>query len=92
MRSPSPIFFSYAGPDRAWRESWHDQAQLPRTIRVEVAGDAGRVAVSTSTVLHAEIPARCALTTGSVDECLSGKATPNAGQSADAGANRAQRE
>lgn len=92
MRAPSPVFFSYAGPDRGWRKSWRDQAQLPRTFRVEIAGGGGRVAVSTSAVLRAEVPARCALPTGSIEECLNGKTTPTGGQSADAGANRAQRE
>jgi general secretion pathway protein J len=60
MRAPYPIAFSYAGPDRAWREAWRGKAQLPRAVRVEVPGTSGRLMVSTSTIVRAELPALCA--------------------------------
>lgn len=78
MRMPYPIVFSYAGPDRVWREAWHDKAQLPRMIRVEVPGDGGRLAVSTSTFVRAELPARCTQAATTLDECLGIKPAANA--------------
>jgi general secretion pathway protein J len=72
MRAPYPIAFSYAGPDRAWHEAWRGKAQLPRTIRVEVPGSAGRLLVSTSTVVRAELPAQCVLPTTTPGDCSGG--------------------
>jgi general secretion pathway protein J len=62
IRAPYRLSFSYAGPDHVWRDTWRGAAQLPRAIRVSVRdGAAARtVAVSTSTVIRAELPARCA--------------------------------
>jgi general secretion pathway protein J len=72
MRAPYPIAFSYAGPDRAWRGAWRGKTQLPRTVRVEVPGSAGRLLVSTSTVVRAELPALCAQPTTTVGDCSGG--------------------
>jgi general secretion pathway protein J len=72
MRAPYPIAFSYAGPDRAWREVWRGKAQLPRAVRVEVPGSAGKLVVSTSTVVRAELPAQCAQPTATPGDCMSG--------------------
>jgi general secretion pathway protein J len=85
MRTPYPIAFSYAGPDRAWREVWRGKLQLPRTIRVEVPGSTGRLLVSTSAVVRAELPALCAQATATPGDCLGGKNAPNAAQNADNG-------
>jgi general secretion pathway protein J len=71
MRAPYPIAFSYAGPDRTWREAWRGKAQLPRAVRVEVPGSSGRLLVSTSTVVRAELPALCAQP--NVSDCAGGK-------------------
>jgi general secretion pathway protein J len=79
FRAPYPIAFSYAGPDHAWRETWRGKAQLPRTIRVEVRGAAGAPAISTSTFIRAELPARCALPTTTLDECLGTKTSASSG-------------
>jgi general secretion pathway protein J len=75
MRAPYPIAFSYAGPDRAWREAWRGQAQLPRTVRVEVPGTTGRLLVSTSTIVRAELPAQCVLPTATPGDCSGGKSS-----------------
>jgi general secretion pathway protein J len=72
MRAPYPIAFSYAGRDRAWHDAWRGQAQLPRTIRVEVPGSAGRLLVSTSTVVRAELSAQCAAPTATPGDCSGG--------------------
>jgi general secretion pathway protein J len=77
FRAPYPISFSYAGPDHVWRETWRGKPQLPRTIRVEVRGAAGAPALSTSTFIRAELPARCALATTPLDECLGTKTPAN---------------
>jgi general secretion pathway protein J len=63
IRAPYRISFSYAGPDHVWQDTWRDAAQLPRAIRVRVrdAATSRTLAVSTSTLVHAELPARCAL-------------------------------
>jgi general secretion pathway protein J len=62
IRALYRISFSYAGPDRIWRDTWRSAAQLPRAIRVSVRDSAASrtLAVSTSTVIRAELPARCA--------------------------------
>lgn len=90
MRAPYPMRFSYAGRDRVWREIWRDKTQLPRTIRVDVRDAAGALAISTSTLIRAELPARCALATTTLDECLGNKPSANAsattGQGSPAGA------
>jgi general secretion pathway protein J len=62
IRAPYRISFSYAGPDRMWRDTWRGAAQLPRAVRVSVRDFASSraLAVSTSAVIRAELPARCA--------------------------------
>jgi general secretion pathway protein J len=62
LRAPYRVSFSYAGPDRVWRDTWRSAAQLPRAIRVSVRDTATSrtLVVSTSTVIRAELPARCA--------------------------------
>jgi general secretion pathway protein J len=61
VRAPYRVSFSYAGRDRIWRDNWHGSAQLPHAIRVRVrdAATSTTLAVSTSTLVHAELPARC---------------------------------
>lgn len=61
VRSPYRVSFSYAGADRVWRNDWHAQAELPRTIRIQVRDNATArlLNVSTSTLVHAQLPARC---------------------------------
>jgi general secretion pathway protein J len=62
IRAPYRVSFSYAGPDRVWRNNWHGQTQLPRAVRVQVRDNAtsALLAVSTSTLIHAQLPPRCA--------------------------------
>ena len=61
IRSPYRVSFSYAGTDHVWRETWRGAKQLPRAVRVSVrdAATSRILATSTSTLVHAEIPARC---------------------------------
>jgi general secretion pathway protein J len=69
IRAPYRVAFSYAGPDRAWRDSWRGQAELPRAVRVRLRDIATSttLAVSTSTMVHAELPARCTYATTVAD-------------------------
>src|SRR5260370_13369582 len=71
IRAPYRLSFSYAGPDRVWRDTWRGAAQLPRAIRASVRDSAASkvLAVSTSTVIRAELPARCAAATAGA-ECV----------------------
>jgi general secretion pathway protein J len=61
IRSPYRVSFSYAGTDHVWRETWRGAKQLPHAVRVSVrdAATSRILAMSTSTIVHAEIPARC---------------------------------
>lgn len=61
IRAPYRVSFSYAGTDRAWRDDWQAQQVLPRAVRVQVRDNATSdlLAVSTSTLIHAELAARC---------------------------------
>jgi general secretion pathway protein J len=61
LRAPYRISFSYAGTDRIWRDTWREAALLPRAVRVRAsdANTSRTLAASTSTLIHAELPARC---------------------------------
>jgi general secretion pathway protein J len=71
IRAPYQAFFSYAGPDQVWQNSWRDQDQLPVAIRVLVRDVATQhtLAVSTATLMHVSAPAECARAQ-SPKECL----------------------
>ena len=71
MRAPYRATFSYAGPDHAWLNSWHDADQLPVAIRVLVRDAATQrtLAVSTAMVLHVNASAECARAKN-VKECI----------------------
>jgi len=68
--SPYHVSFSYAGPDRAWQDDWHGHPVLPRAIRIQIRDHAtsALLAATTSTLIHAELPASCAWT-GVVSNC-----------------------
>jgi general secretion pathway protein J len=61
IRAAVRVTFSYAGPDRVWRDVWHQEGVLPRAVRLRLRdiGTSTTLAVSTSTLVHAELPARC---------------------------------
>ncbi len=52
VRAPYRISFSYAGPDRVWRDTWRGAAQLPRAIRVSVRDSAASRILAVSTHGH----------------------------------------
>ena len=63
MRAPYRVTFSYAGPDRVWRNVWRGEGELPTAIRVQVrdAATDRTLSVSTATLVHADMPADCVL-------------------------------
>ena len=79
IRAPYRVSFSYAGTDHIWRDTWHGAKQLPRAVRVSVrdAATSRTLAMSTSTLIHAEVPARCTWPTAA--ECP-GVASSSSGQ------------
>ena len=71
LRPPYRLAFSYAGPDRMWRDTWHEQIELPKAIKLTVSEASTRrtLAVSTATLVHADVPVDC-LSAKSFAECL----------------------
>ena len=63
VRAPYRVTFSYAGPDRVWRNIWRGEAALPAAIRVQLrdATTDRTLSVSTATFVHADMPADCVL-------------------------------
>ena len=77
LRAPYRVTFSYAGPDRVWRNVWRGERLLPKAIRVQVrdATTDRTLAVSTATLVHADMPADCMLAEVIAD-CLNRPAAP----------------
>jgi general secretion pathway protein J len=59
LRPPYRLSFSYAGPDRVWRDSWHEADKLPASIKVVVRDAASERVLPYSTValIHVDAPA-----------------------------------
>lgn len=62
LRPPYAIRFAYADADRRWRTTWHEDARLPRLIRVEVVDrrTGGGVLPAVEVSVHIEAPLLCA--------------------------------
>jgi general secretion pathway protein J len=60
LGSPLRLSFSYAGPDRVFRDSWQDMDRLPAVIMITVreAGSERVLSVSTATIVHVDAAAR----------------------------------
>jgi general secretion pathway protein J len=71
VRAPYRIRFSYAGPDRVWRDTWHDERRLPEAMRIRVKDAATDRTLSASTAarIHVELPAEC-VAAKSLKDCL----------------------
>jgi general secretion pathway protein J len=52
--------FAYAGPDRIFRDSWHEMDKLPAAIMLTVRDAASErvLSISTVTPVHINAPAR----------------------------------
>jgi len=77
VRAPYRVTFSYAGPDRVWRNVWRGEGELPKAIRVSLrdATTERTLSVSTAMLVHAEMPADCVLAEVIAD-CLNRNPTP----------------
>jgi general secretion pathway protein J len=73
LQSPYQVSFAYAGPDRVWKNNWQNANQLPAAVRLTVRdATSGRpLTISTTALVHVELPAACA-GANSKDDC-SGK-------------------
>ena len=60
LRPPYRLSFSYAGPDRVWRDSWHEADKLPASVMIVVRDAASERILPYSTValIHADAPAK----------------------------------
>lgn len=60
LRPPLRMSFAYAGPDRLFRDDWHDMDKLPTAIMLTVRDAASErvLSVSTVTPVHVNAPAR----------------------------------
>ena len=59
LRAPLRLSFAYAGPDKVFRDEWHDADRLPVAVRLTVreAGSGHVLAVSTVAPVHVDAPA-----------------------------------
>lgn len=69
LRSPYQVSFAYAGRDGIWKKDWQNAEQLPAAVRLTVRdATSGRtLTISTTALVHVELPAACA--SGSKDDC-----------------------
>ncbi len=65
IRPPFRISFAFAGPDRAWRESWQNANQLPQAVRITVLDEQTDeiLPFSTAALVNITAPAECAAST-----------------------------
>ena len=70
LRPPLRMSFSYAGPDRIFRDDWRDMDTLPTAIMLTVRNAASERVLSVSTVapVHVNAPARGRKSDGDVKE------------------------
>ena len=88
LRGNYHSFFSYAGPDRVWREAWRGMGELPRAIRVSVRDRDAVLATSTS--VRAEVPARC-VTAANFAACVRAREGSPSGTTSDPSASGSSR-
>jgi general secretion pathway protein J len=71
VREPYRLSFSYAGPDRIWKDTWHNLDVLPRAVRLTLRDAATNriLSLSTAVMVHADLPAKC-VTPMDLAECF----------------------
>jgi general secretion pathway protein J len=70
VRPPYRLAFSYAGADRAWRETWSRQVRLPTAIKLIIQDHTNQKNLpSTIVTLRVGIPQSC-IVAKSFEECL----------------------
>jgi len=70
LRAPFRLAFAYAGPERVWKNAWHEAAKLPAMIRLTVRDAASERVLSVSTIapVHVQLPSGCARADGKCDD------------------------
>ena len=70
LRAPFRLSFAYAGPDRAWKATWHNADKLPAMIRLTVRDSASQRVLSVSTIapVHVQGASDCAKPDGKCDD------------------------
>jgi general secretion pathway protein J len=70
LRAPFRLSFAYAGPERVWKNAWHEAGKLPAMIRLTVRDAASERVLSVSTIapVHVQLPSDCALADGKCDD------------------------
>jgi general secretion pathway protein J len=73
LRSPYQISFAYAGRDKIWKKNWQNADRLPAAVRLTVRdATTGRtLTISTTALVHVELPATCIGNKGK-DDCIGG--------------------
>jgi general secretion pathway protein J len=71
LRSPYQVSFAYAGRDGIWKKTWQNASELPAAIRLTVRdATSGRtLSISTTALVHVELPAACAAGKNK-DDCI----------------------
>jgi len=70
LRAPFRLSFAYAGPDRAWKATWHDADKLPSMIKLTVRDAASQRVLSVSTIapIHAQGSSDCSKPDGKCED------------------------
>ena len=70
LRAPFRLSFAYAGPERVWKNAWHEAAKLPAMIRLTVRDAASERVLSVSTIapVHVQLPSGCARADGKCED------------------------
>jgi general secretion pathway protein J len=70
LRAPFRLSFAYAGPERVWKNAWHEAGKLPAMIRLTVRDAASERVLSVSTIapIHVQLPSDCARADGKCDD------------------------
>ena len=78
LRTPYRVSFAYAGRDGIWKKTWQNASQLPSAVRLTVrdATSARTLSVSTTALVHVELPAAC-VGGNSKDDCVGRPAGDN---------------
>lgn len=82
LRAPYRLSFAYAGRDGIWKNTWQNADSLPSIVRVTVrdAATGHTLPISTTALVHVEIPAGCAASKKKED-CAGRPGTARSGQS-----------
>jgi general secretion pathway protein J len=70
LRAPFRLSFAYAGPDRLWKNTWHEAGKLPAMVRLTVRDAASERVLSVSTIapVHVQVPSNCTQADGKCDD------------------------